>query len=220
MEGDAELGEFSQEDFLARLREKVDPATIRACLRQSPDNANFGWDYIRALLEPLEKGRFSDDSNGDLSFALSNVLVHMDSGKAAERWVRFYFTVLYVYFNRIEQRGIPMQSFAVRCGLEHVANEDVEMKRSYCGFLRWLLRGTEFDSESEAYFIALGFELLRTDLFGFDYLRFEEISNWLPTWADHDQISVLTVEKDFPKAWLKLLPKFPQDKMFRKTLGQ
>ena len=172
------------------------------------------------MLKPLERCRFPVDDSGDLSFALSNVLVHIDSGEPVESNVGLYLTSLYAFLNRVQQRGIPMQSFAVRYGLEHAVSEDAKTKLRYCSFLKWLLHGDGFDQDAESYFIAIGYELLRADLFGFEYIRYEQISDALPSFVNgRDQISILTVEKDFPNSWLSVLAQFPEEKMFRKTLG-
>jgi hypothetical protein len=213
--------QFTPESYLRSLAQVVSAAEVQKFIERSPDHHHYKWDYLAALIRPIESAQFPRKSLSDLNFALSNLLIQLDDEGSLKSSSRLYLASLYIYVSQVQRGGSQLQDTAIRLALESlVDSEDRDRLELFQEFLRWLLSREVAHSDAESYFIRLGIAIARGQISEVDDSELREIEANLPSWVrGTKEVRLLSNDPKFSESWGRLLRKIRIRERIRPLLG-
>jgi hypothetical protein len=199
---------FSPEIYLSNLSRCVSAAQVRSYIRKSADFSKHGWDYDIAIADPLTSHLFPDKCLGELRFALENLLVATPGSAKHSVGVRFYLASVYLFVSRREPGGIPIESLAIRIGLELLfaqVTRPLIQAEVYGEFLAWLTSTSVASPTAENFFLNIGILIIKSQSNQIEQSDLQRCKFSMPSWIrGYAETRLMTCEVGFPASWKPL----------------
>lgn len=208
--------------FLRHMAQTVRSSDIRRIAKQSADHDRYKWDYVDALIQPLQTGRFPEVRVGELNFILGNLLTALDGDPKVKPANCLYLASLYLYVRQTNPQAMQLSETAIRLALHSIVNSKSPTQfELFWRFLDWLLEVSAARRDADSYFVRLGAGIAKAQMDGGKRLNVDEIERSLPSWVrGAKDVRLLTDDAKFPHSWKPLLTHFETSRDIKRLLGQ
>ena len=207
--------------FLRYMAQTVRSSDIRRIAKQSADHAHYKWDYVNALIQPLQTRRFPEVRVGELNFILGNLLIALDGDAKVKPANCLYLASLYLYVRQANPQAMQLSETAIRLALHSIINSKSPGQfELFWQFLDWLLEVSAGRCDADSYFVRLGAGIAKAQMDGGKRLNVDEIERSLPCWVrSAKDVRLLTDDAKFPDSWKPLLTHLETSSDIKRLLG-